>query len=112
MGKHNKKNVSQTDLAIVLNHIPKGRENAIKHDALMNKTNMSDRRLRLVIEVARLDHCIINNQDGRGYYIAKNKEEAIRYQKQEEARAKSILKRLKGTKVFIKSIEGQQQLNV
>lgn len=110
--KHSKYNVSKSDIAIVLNHIPEGRENAIKHDTLIAKTNMSDRRLRLVIEVARLEHCIINNQDGRGYYIAKNKDEAIRYQKQEENRAKSILKRLKGTKTFIKSIEGQQQLNV
>lgn len=106
-----KNNLLNINVCNVVNHLKVGRENAIKHDDLMRVTHMSDRLLRRALEVARLDHCIINNQDGRGYYLAETKEEAERYDKQEKARAKAIHRRRRGTRKFLKSFNDEVMKN-
>ena len=100
------------DIAAVGTLLKKGSENAITTPDLMLKTGLSNRQVRKAIELLRRDTCIINNQDGRGYYIADNKAEAERYLKQEQARAKSIYRRLKGTRKYIKEIEGQEEFDL
>ena len=97
------------EVARVLQHLHKGKENAVKHDVLMSLTGLNDRRLRQALEQARYDFCICNNQDGKGYYLPKNKREAKAYLKQEVNRANSIYKRLKGTRDFLNITEGQLQ---
>ena len=97
------------EVARVLQHLHKGKENAVKHDVLMSLTGLNDRRLRQALEQARYDYCIINNSDGRGYYIARTKAEAKIYYKQEINRANSIYKRLTGTRDFLNITEGQLQ---
>ena len=83
--------VSTEAVANVVNCLKTGRKNAITHHDLMKKTGLNDRLLRKALEVARLDYCIINNQDGKGYYLAKTKAEAERYDRQEKARANAII---------------------
>ena len=103
------KKIEATDemVAAVLGHLHKGKANAVKHDVLVSLTGLKDRQLRLALEKARRDFCIINDQDGKGYYLPESKEDAKRYYKQEYNRAMSILKRLDGTKNYIKQMEGQ-----
>lgn len=60
--------------------IPKGKENAIKRDELIDKCiehglvkpdakrENQDRAMRKMIQKARLDYSITNNGDGSGYY--------------------------------------------
>lgn len=97
-------------VAAVLGHLHKGKANAVKHDTLISLTGLKDRQLRLALEKARRDFCIINDQDGKGYYLPENKEDAKRYYKQEYNRAMSILVRLDGTKNYIKQMEGQVEI--
>lgn len=97
-------------VAAVLGHLHKGKDNAVKHDVLISLTGLKDRQLRLALEKARRDFCIINDQDGKGYYLPENKEDAKRYYKQEYNRAMSILVRLDGTKNYIRQMEGQVEI--
>lgn len=104
--------LSSETVANVVNHLHKGRKRAITHKELMKVTGLGDRTLRRALEIARLEYCIINNQDGRGYYLASTKAEAERYDRQELARARAIHRRRRGTRLFLQKIEGQQELNV
>lgn len=102
----------KTDIAAVGTLLKPGSANAITTATIIMKTGLTDRQVRRAIEYLRRDTCIINNQDGKGYYIADNRAEAERYLRQEQARAKSIYRRLKGTRKYIKSIEGQAELDI
>jgi biotin operon repressor len=76
----------------IIDYIGCGKENAIDRNALTRLTGLSDRAVREAIEQARHDgNIIINNQDGRGYYITANIDEIERQYRQNERRAKSIL---------------------
>ena len=97
-------------VATVLGHLHKGKSNAVKHDTLVSLTGLKDRSLRQALEKARRDFCIINDQDGQGYYLPESKEDAKRYYRQEYNRAMSILKRLDGTKEYIRQMEGQVEI--
>lgn len=108
MGKKYK--VTEDMVATVLGHLHKGQDNAVKHDVLKSLTGLKDRQLRLALEQARQDFCVINMQDGKGYYLPDNKEDAKKYYKQEYNRAMSILKRLNGTKQYISELEGQVEI--
>ncbi len=107
-----KYNLANETIADVLNHIPEGRKKAIKHDKLRKVTGLNDRMLRRAIEQLRAEYCIINNQDGKGYYRATTQAEAERYLRQEKARIKSLNKSLKGTRNFLKKLEGQTELDL
>ena len=97
-------------VAAVIGHLHKGKSNAVKHDVLIKLSGLKDIQLRLALEKARRDFCIINDQDGKGYYLPENKEDAKRYYKQEYNRAMSILVRLDGTKNYIRQMEGQVEI--
>lgn len=100
------------NIAAVSNLIGTGQENAITLTDLIIKTGLTERQIRKAIEIIRCECCIINNQDGRGYYLASNKQEAERYLKLETARAKTIFRRLKGTRKYLEEISGQEELNI
>lgn len=79
----------------VLAHLMFGKDNAITRTQLSIRTGLSDRQVRRSIEILRRDYLICNDQDGKGYYRPRDTKEIRRYFKQEDARAKAILRRLK-----------------
>lgn len=89
----------------IINYIPKGRNNAISRTSLRIQTGLSDRAMREEISQARRYNCIINLQNGAGYYIPDTDEEIQRFILQETRRAKSIFWCLKGAKKALKSLK-------
>ena len=79
-----------------------GKENAITRYELSMLTGMPDRAVRSEIERLRREMVILNDQDGKGYYISTDPDEIARYYRQEAARAKSIFYRLKPCRAAIK----------
>ena len=76
----------------IVNHIPYGRENAIRRDKLCRIAGLGDRAMREEIEKARHDGIIIlNDQDGKGYFRSDDIEDIYRQYKQNRSRARSIL---------------------
>ena len=89
----------------IINYIPKGRNNAISRTSLQQLTGLSDRQMREEISQARRYKCIINLQNGAGYYIPDTDEEIQRFILQETRRAKSKFWCLKGAKKALKSLK-------
>lgn len=92
----------------IVDLIPVGRNNAISRKSLLqlcvqngliesDKTYVSqDRRMRNMIEKARVNYTILNLSDGHGYYrpTKDDLQDLQRYIRQEEKRAKSTFKNL------------------
>lgn len=81
--------------------IPKGRENAISKRELLNLCVLhdlckTDREMRRLIEIARIGYVILNNSDGKGYYIPSREDgpDLQRYIRQEEKRARSTFRNI------------------
>lgn len=84
--------------------IPHGRRNAITREALAAKLGMSDRQMRKAIEDARYAGLVIlNDQNGRGYWISDDVLEMRRQYMQDTSRAMSILKRRKPLRDALKA---------
>lgn len=76
----------------VTKHIPAGRENAITRCRLSELTGMSDRANRRYIEAARKAGIkIINEERGKGYYIAENDDEWLIFLERHRKKAMSEL---------------------
>lgn len=76
----------------MLNYIGVGKDKAITRAQLMALTGMSDRNVRKHIELLRNNgHVIVNNQDGKGYYISDDIDKIQMQYKQNKNRALSIL---------------------
>jgi transcriptional regulator with XRE-family HTH domain len=83
-----------------------GKDAAISRRRLAELLDVPDRTLRKIIEEARNDgYLIINDGDGRGYFLAATSAEIERHFRQENARAMSILKRLKAARTRLKEVE-------
>ena len=96
----------------IVDYIPTGKDQAISRRRLVRLTGLSDRKVRDAIAKARRHTCIINDQDGNGYYIPKHKSEVENYIKQETHRAEMIFYNLNGAKEFYNEMEGQQVFEV
>ena len=84
--------------------IPHGRRNAITREALAAKLGMSDRQMRKAIEDARYAGLVIlNDQNGRGYWISDDVLEMRRQYAKDTSRAMSILKRRKPLRDALKA---------
>lgn len=82
-----------------------GKGAAISRRALASMMDVSDRHLRRIIEEARnCGYLIINDSDGTGYFLAASSAEIERHFRQENARALSILKRLKAARTRLKEV--------
>lgn len=80
----------------LLRAIPYGHENAVTRSKLVWLLDMSDRKVRELIEQARRQgEIIINRQDGNGYYRSDDIDEMERQYRQDTSRALSILARRK-----------------
>lgn len=80
----------------IATYIPLGKENAVTSGYLQAVLGTSARCVQQMIERARLDgHMIINDQNGRGYYISEDPDDWERQYWQDTNRALAILKRRK-----------------
>lgn len=88
----------------IIDYIPKGRENAVTRTELCKRIGLPDRTVRELISQARRETCILNAQDGNGYFRPEKEDiPAVRgWLKQETARAKSIFWSAKGARKFLK----------
>lgn len=86
--------------------IPFGKENAISRSDLVNEcisaglindSKCADRAMRALLEKARYDFAILNNQDGKGYYrpTKADYEELRKHLAREQKRARTLFASLK-----------------
>lgn len=88
------------ELMATLKH---GHENAVSRHRLCYEMDMSDREIRKLIEKARDEGCLIlNNQDGKGYFLPASIEDVRKQYVQDKNRAMSILKRQKHMRRLLK----------
>lgn len=89
----------------IIDYIPFGRENAVTRTQLRIVTGLTDRKIRDLIADARRDTVILNMQDGKGYFQPNPDEINLvqAFEKQEEARLKSIGWSLKSTRKMLKN---------
>lgn len=87
----------------IIDYLGCGVEEAKPLHTIMAELNISDRQARLLLESARRKHCIINLQDGLGYYMPRPQDVHIvrRYIAQERARARSITSALRGARLWL-----------
>lgn len=92
--------------------IPIGKKNAIKRQMLLTLCKAeglakNDREMRRQIEQARGENCILNMQDGSGYFIPDMEDIAdLRsYIAQEHGRSLAILHNLKMAKAMLEDFE-------
>ena len=78
-------------------------EGAASARELSKRFGVSERNIRLAVEELRTEYIIINDQDGKGYYLSNAPAVIQRYYWQEYSRAMSILKRLKPVRAFLKA---------
>lgn len=77
----------------IISAIGVGKENAVTRTQLCEKLGRGDRAVRQMIEDARCQGAlIINDQDGRGYFIATKPSEVLEQYRSNQARALSILR--------------------
>lgn len=89
---------------MTIDMIPVGRENAISRTELCIMTGMTDRQMRREIHDLRRNYCILNVQDGNGYFRPTAQEAPLvrRFVLQERSRALSGLWASKGAKEWLK----------
>lgn len=76
----------------IVDYIGCGKQNAITRSALCALTGLSDRTVRQEIENARhAGYIILNDGDGKGYYLTTDVDRIERQYRQNERRAKAIL---------------------
>lgn len=76
----------------IIQYIGHGKENAVKRETLVQLTGLTDRKVRQEIENARHGGTIIiNNQDGRGYFIPTDIEDIEKQYRANKRRALSVL---------------------
>ncbi len=99
----------------IVDLIPKGSDNAISREALLDKCilfgiALNDRAMRKAIEDARKSVTILNMQDGRGYFLPdKNDQDKLRhYINQEHDRSMTILRNLKMAKAMLEDMEANR----
>ena len=89
--------------------IPFGRTNAISRESLADKLNLSDRKMRMAVSLARREGLvIINDQGGDGYYRSDDVTDIRRQLNQTHNRALALLAQEKHLKDRIKAAEGER----
>ena len=106
----NRTNEKTAKERVIIEYIPLGKENAVTSGYLQAVLGTSARCVQQMIERARLDgHIIINDQNGRGYYVSEDPDDWERQYWQDTNRALAILKRRKALRQ--KLIEAGRDLN-
>lgn len=80
-----------------------GHDNAKGRKALASEMDMPDRAVRKLIEKAREEGCLImNDQDGKGYYLPGSIDDIVKQYRQDTSRAMAILTRRKHMRRILK----------
>jgi biotin operon repressor len=80
-----------------------GKENAISRGELSGMTGFSDRALRkLIEELRRMGIQVINDGDGRGYYLANDIDSIYRQYQKDLSYMKNFSQRMKHTRRILK----------
>ncbi len=71
-----------------------GHQNALTRSELCRRLKCSDRMLRRGIEHLRLEHAVLTNDDGKGYYLPEatdeGRDDTIRWIKKQQSRINAI----------------------
>ena len=104
---------------MLLDFVPKGKQNAIRRSDLRKLCKISDRAMRMEIlrtrKSRKADHTILNDQDGVGYYqpiFPDDYEKVLNFIRQEESRAKNIFKGLRSARAFLRKAEQKNQTKI
>lgn len=96
----------------ISNLIPMGKKNAIKREELLDRCVLfglatNDRAMRKLIEEARREKCILNMQDGSGYFQPTKDDlpELRHYVAQERDRYITIASNLKMARAMLEDME-------
>lgn len=93
--------------------IPVGKENAVTREMLTTLSGLPDRTVRKLIEIARIEGVIIvNDSDGKGYYISEDPEDIRRQMATNHHRAMSILRQQRLLRRKLREIEGADQITI
>ena len=98
-------NEEANEIELLVSAIPVGKKNAVTNYQLRELLGISDREVRRLVSIARREVCIINDQNGKGYYMPESRAEAEKWIKQETARAKSIFLGMKGARNYLKGTD-------
>lgn len=98
-------NEEANEIELLISAIPVGKNNAVTNYQLRELLGISDREVRRLVSIARREVCIINDQNGKGYYMPESRAEAEKWIKQETARAKSIFLGMKGARNYLKGTD-------
>lgn len=97
----------------ITNYIRTGKENAITREQLCSLTGLPDRAVRKLIELARMEGAIIVNQgDGKGYYISEDEQDIRRQICTNHSRAMAILRQQSILRHKLREIEGAAQMTI
>ena len=97
----------------IVDLIPTGKANAVTREQLCSLTGLSDRTVRKLIEIARIEGAIIlNAQDGAGYYVSDHPADIRRQMATNRSRAMSILRQQKYLRRRLAEIENAGQLRM
>lgn len=95
----------------ILQHIPYGHENAISRQDLVEESGLSDRKVRLLIEIAvRTESIVVNMNDG--YFQYKDDSDIPyleSYYRREMARGWSIINKCKVIRKFLNTKKNRVQ---
>lgn len=91
----------------IMGYIPQGHDNAVTYEQLISRTGLTQREVREVISAARAEHCIINLQDGKGFFtpLENEKELVKRYLKQEYSRYLNLQISFNGAEKWLREAE-------
>lgn len=97
----------------VIDYLPRNAEQAISRETLSRLTGHSDRLIRRTIAALKAEYPVVNV--GNGYYIATDPDDPnlTHYIRQEQHRAREILKGIKSHKRLLKrdQVDGQMDLS-
>ena len=97
----------------ITDFIGTGKENAVDRFQLMERTGLSDRAVRKLIQEAReRGEIIINAQDGAGYYLTDDVGEMKRQLASNRSRALSVLRQQKYLRQKIREAEQKDQVTM
>jgi len=93
---------AERDEMNIIDYIQTGKANAISRQQLSDLTGLSDREVRRLIEAARQHHAICNLQDGKGYFMASNIQEALAFVNIQNSRGRAVFDATAGAREFIR----------
>lgn len=87
---------------VLINYLKANKGRPIKRSRLAKLLELTDGQMRMLLNKARKKAPICNLQDGRGYFIPKDKETMRRMIKQERHRANDIYRNVKVLEYYAK----------